>query len=133
MKARIVAIAALSLLSSGCFRTIYRNLQPPDAPPVVETAESQAHRSKSGWLSFFLWGLVPAEITVDAAAACGGTEHVSSIETEMTGLEFTIALVQGYIFVIDFYSPYNGHVTCDHAVDGRGPGPRASLDFAGAH
>jgi Bor protein len=123
VKARVVLVAALCLVSSGCFRTIYRNLQPPDAPPVVETAESLAHRSRSGWLSFYLWGIVPSGITVDAAAACGGGEHVATIETEMTGLEFTIALVEGYLFVFDIYSPYNGHVTCDHATDGRGPGP----------
>lgn len=123
MKTRAMLAAALALLSSGCFRTIYRNLQPPDAPPVVETTETRAHRSKSGWLSFFIWGLLPPGITVDGAVACGGGEHVESIETGMTGLEFTVALVEGYLFVADIYSPYNGHVTCDHAMDGRGPGP----------
>ena len=94
---------------------MYWNLQPPDAPPVVEDSESLAKHPRAGWHHFFLWGLVPAKLEIDAAAQCGGEEHVFTIETQQTYLQRLVASLAGRNLV-NVYSPWNGHVTCDHVA-----------------
>jgi hypothetical protein len=110
-------VAALAL--SGCFRSEYRtmywNLHPPNSPPVVETPESLAKRPRPGWNHFFVWGWFPARVEIDAAAQCGGEEHVFTIETRQTYLQRLVASLAGRNLV-NVYSPWHGHVTCDHVA-----------------
>ena len=109
---RVLALLLVSFALSGCFRTVYRNLHAADAPPAVETQATLTKRSKGSWQSFFLYGWLPNPRDVDAAEQCGGEEHVSTIETENSFLTGLVGAVAGYY--INIYSPWRGHVTCDH-------------------
>ena len=106
----LLLLAALSV--SGCFRTVYRNLHAANAPPVVETQDTLAKKGKGSWQSFFLYGWIPNPKDIDAAGQCGGEEHVSTIETQNSFGTGFVAAVAG--FYINIYSPWRGHVTCDH-------------------
>jgi hypothetical protein len=107
----VAALATSALLSVGCYRTVYRNLQPPNAPPATETPQTLNTKVSRGWQHYFIYGLIPSERRIDAMAECGGEEHVSTVETRRTFLQ---ALVSPY----QIYTPWNAHVTCDH------PAPR---------
>jgi Bor protein len=104
-------LAAFSL--AGCFRTVYRNLHAANAPPVVETPTTLAAHPKGSWQSFFVWGWFPFTKDIDAAGQCGGEEHVSTIETQNSFLTGLVGALAGYY--VNIYSPWRGHVTCDHS------------------
>ena len=109
-RALILLLAAFAF--AGCFRTVYRNLHASDAPPVVETPDTRSAHSKGSWQSFFVWGWFPLTKNIDAGRQCGGEEHVATIETQNSFGTGLVAAVAGYY--INIYSPWRGHVTCDH-------------------
>lgn len=111
MSRRLAFTLLLCAVLSGCFRTTYVNLHPADAAPPSEPPSVQPRRG-GAWQSFFLYGWVPGDRQIDAAARCGGGEHVESIETRRTFLEGLVAAFAGYY--INVYSPWNGRVNCDH-------------------
>ncbi|MFI5316598.1 MAG: Bor/Iss family lipoprotein [Myxococcota bacterium] len=104
--ALLVTCSALSV--GGCYRTVYRNLLPPNTPPATETPQTLATRTPRGWQHFFIYGLFPSEREIDAAALCGGEDHVATVETQVTFLEMLASPYQ-------IYTPWNAHVTCDHS------------------
>jgi len=116
MTRRVGAAFLALLLASGCFRTVYRNLQPANAPPVVETPVTLMHTPRSAWQSFFLYGWFPTERPIDAAQQCGGAEHVVTIETKQSFGQGTISVVVLALFWLGIYSPWSAHVTCDHTA-----------------
>ena len=114
MRARALSAALLCLVASACYRTVYRDLLPPDMPPAVETPDTLSKSPPGGWQSFFLWGWVPTEKRIDAAKICGGEGHVARIETRQTFAQGLIQSLAGYY--INIYAPYNGAVKCDHTL-----------------
>jgi len=90
---------------------VYRNLHGTDAPPA-ETDLTRAAHSKGSWQSFFLYGWIPQPKEIDAAAQCGGEAHVATIETQNSFGTGFVGAIAGYY--INVYSPWRGHVTCDH-------------------
>jgi Bor protein len=102
---RLVA-AAVALALTGCFRTVYRNVEPFDAPaPGVQMVPRSPE-----WRSFFLYGWLPHEVAVDAAAECGGASRVRELRTRQT---FTQALVGTFASSgVNVYSPWTGEVVC---------------------
>jgi hypothetical protein len=108
---RRLSFAALGLIllgTSGCARTVYRNVEP--SVTLAPRAPSRHLRGESGWRHFFLFGWVPSEQIVDAAAECGGAQYVSEIRTEQS-------FVQGVLYVltnvyVTVYAPYTGEVVC---------------------
>ena len=121
MSRRLGAALLALLLFDGCFRTVYRNLQPPNAPPVVETPTTLATNPRSSWQSFFVYGWFPSERPIDAAQQCGGDAHVAAIET---GQSFGQALIEiaallvtgaGILVPVGVYAPWSAQVSCDHS------------------
>ena len=112
---RLRALVLLALFaSSACFRTVYTNLQPAGAPPVVEAPETRARHQPKDWQSYFLFGWIPGEKRIDAATLCGGEEHVLRLETEQTwgqALTTTVILAAAWLGI---YSPWRAAVICDH-------------------
>jgi len=112
---RLRALVLLALfLTTGCFRTVYTNLQASGAPPPVEAPETRAHHQNKDWQSFFLFGWVPGEKRIDAATICGGEEHVARLETEQTWFQAvttTLILAAAWLGI---YSPWRAAVICDH-------------------
>jgi len=105
---RAALVLSLLLLSTACYRTHYENFSPanPNRAPVA----APPVKSGSGWQHFFIYGLVPNEITLDARGQCGGTENVHSIQTRQTFLEGLVESVAG--FYINIYAPWDGVVYC---------------------
>jgi len=104
---RWVLWCAFACASSGCYRTVYRNLEPPDGPFQAAPVTT----SSTTWRSFFLYGWVPPELVVDAAAECGGATRVYEIRTRRTfvqGLVASFASSAG----VNVYSPWTGDVVC---------------------
>jgi len=102
--ARIVVV--LVTLSAGCYRAVYTDFASPgDAPRPA------AARRSSSWRSFFLYGYLPAEIVVDAAAECGGAARVHEIRTRQT---FTQALIRMFATSggVNAYAPWTAEVVC---------------------
>ncbi len=110
---RALASALVLLLSSGCYRTLYRNVQPRNAPPVVEDESTIHRRPRAGWQSFFMYGWFPTERRIDAYLECG-EGHVATVETEQTFGQGAIAWAVMVGFYLGIYSPWSAHVTCDH-------------------
>lgn len=102
----LVAIALL-LLSAGCYRTSYTNFAPPD---VNSTARATSPRSSS-WRSFYLYGYLPSELVIDAAAECGGSSRLREIRTRQT---FTQGLISMFATSsgVNAYAPWTGEVVC---------------------
>ena len=113
--------SALVCASAGCYRTVYYNLAPPgDALPPRAIA-----RPSPAWRSFFLYGWVPHEAVVNAAAECGGPGNVREIRTRRT---FGQAMVAAFAssWGVNVYSPWTGEVVCvpdgtRRATSGRSP------------
>lgn len=110
--------AVLVCASTGCFRTVYRNLEPPAdvAPPRITARRSPA------WRHFFLYGWVPHEVVVPAGAECDGAANVREIRTRRTfgqGIVATFATTGG----VNVYSPWIGEVVCSAAQSRRPPSP----------
>jgi Bor protein len=97
----------LACSSIGCYRTVYRNLEPPGAM----SEQPASVRRSSGWRSFFLYGWVPREVTVNAAGECGSADNVREIRTRRT---FSQALVATFASSsgVNVYSPWTGEVVC---------------------
>jgi hypothetical protein len=94
--------------STGCFRTVYRNLEPPGATAAARVTE----RRSPAWRHFFLYGWLPRELVVHAGAECGGAANVREIRTRRTfgqGLVASFATTGG----MNVYSPWTGQVVCD--------------------
>jgi hypothetical protein len=105
--ARALALAAVVLATTGCFRTVYHNLEPPSAQV---TTQSSRPRENSGWQHFFVYGWAPSERVIDAAGRCGGSGQVQEIRTEQSFVQGLIATFAGYY--VNIYSPYTGEVVC---------------------
>jgi hypothetical protein len=105
---RLVILALLLVVGSGCYRTHYENFSP--ANPMRAADAPPTYVGKRGWTHFFIWGWVPAEEFIDARAICGGPENVHAIETRRTFLEGLVAAFAGYY--INIYSPWDAKVIC---------------------
>ena len=114
MTYRVTAVFLALLVLCGCFRTVYRNFQPLNAPPVVETPQTLGSWPRSTWQSYFLFGVLPTERPIEAAAQCGGDAHVATIETRQTFGQSAISVAVLALFWIGIYSPWSAGVTCDH-------------------
>jgi hypothetical protein len=112
MVCRWLLAGILACASIGCYRTVYRNLEPPGT--TVERAGGV--RRPSAWRSFFLYGWVPREARVNAAAECGGVANVSEIRTRRS---FTQGLVAAFASSsgVNVYSPWTGEVICADAPE----------------
>lgn len=106
MRAALV-LSLLLLSSTACYRTHYENFSPAN-PNLAPTA--QPVRSGSGWQHFFIYGLVPSQVTIDARQQCGASGNVHSIHTRQTFLEGLVESVAG--FYINIYAPWDGAVYC---------------------
>ncbi len=109
---RAVRIAACLVVcaTGGCYRTVYRNFEPAEEARAVDPV-----RRSSAWRSFFLYGWLPSQVVVDAAAECGGVANVREIRTSRSfgqGMVAMIATSGG----VNVYSPWTGEVVC--APDG---------------
>jgi len=118
MAARIGLLAVITASSFSCAspaRTVYINLHPAGVASVSEPSPVLSP-SPRYWRDFFLFGWVPGELVVDAAADCGGAEHVERIETQQSFVQRLIAMLARST-LINVYSPYTGRVVCDfHAA-----------------
>jgi hypothetical protein len=94
-------------MSIGCYRTVYRNLEPPGATAHARVAPQRS----SSWRNFFLYGWLPREVVVQAGAECGGAANVREIRTRRSfrqGLVAKFASSAG----VNVYSPWTGAVVC---------------------
>lgn len=110
---RVVAAALVLSIGSGCYRTLYRNLQPVNAPPVVEDASAVHPRLRSSWQSFFMYGWFPLDRNIDANRQCG-EGHVKAVETQQSFAQGTTAWAVMVLFYLGIYSPWDAAVSCDH-------------------
>jgi len=111
---RALALALAALLSSGCYRTVYVNVQAPGTPPPDESELTRARYQHGSWQSFFFYGFVPGSKDIDAVYTCGGEQHVESLETQQTFWQFLTSLAAGYYVLLNVYAPYRAQVNCDH-------------------
>lgn len=104
--ARLVPIVFL-VLTAGCYRAVYAHLEPPGTDSVAVGAP----RPTSSWRSFYLYGYLPPELAVDAAAECGGAGRVREIRTRQT---FTQGLIRLFATSsgVNAYAPWTGEVVC---------------------
>ncbi len=107
--ASLLSLAAVVLTGSGCFRTVYHNLQPPSYQPATQSVRRN-REDNSSWQHFFVYGWAPSERVIDAGVRCGGPGQVQEIRTEQSFAQGLIAAVAGYY--INIYSPYTGEVVC---------------------
>lgn len=107
-------ILLIMLLTSGCHRTVYTNVQGANNPKkyTFEQLENFIDHSESGWQHFYVYGWAPAERVINASSKCGSVEHIASINTKQTFVEGLVAAFAGYY--INIYSPYDGVVVCDN-------------------
>ncbi len=106
MTTRWMLACILAYASTGCFRTVYRNLEPRGSSEHVTYG-----RQSSAWRSFFLYGWVPHEVVVHAGAECGGAANVREIRTRRSfnqALLASVATSSG----VNVYSPWTGEVVC---------------------
>lgn len=103
---RLVPLGFL-VLTAGCYRAVYTHLEPPGTDSTVAAAA----RPTSSWRSFYLYGYLPAELAVDAAAECGGAGRVREIRTGQT---FTQGLIRMFATSsgVNAYAPWTGEVVC---------------------
>ena len=105
-----VAIALLMMLVpavQGCYRAVYTRLEPSDPAATAVTST----RRSSSWKNFYLYGYLPSELVVDAAAECGSAARVSEIRTRQT---FTQGLIRMFASSsgVNAYAPWTGEVVC---------------------
>jgi hypothetical protein len=101
-------LAAVLIAATGCYRTVYRHLEPPTYAQPARVAP--VVREDSGWQHFFVYGWSPSERVIDAAGRCGGAGQVEAIRTGQSFAQGLIATVAGYY--VNIYSPYTGEVVC---------------------
>jgi hypothetical protein len=111
MRALALALALWSVFALGCYTTTYYNLRPEAKAELPHTGSPPANQRS--WRHFWLFGWVPSEMRIDAAGACGGSEHVAELQTEATFVQGLIAAFAGY--VVNVYAPYTARVVCDHS------------------
>jgi len=104
---RLLLLVALCSALTSCYRTHYVNFSPENP---ARSAERYVPVRVTGWQSFFLWGWVPGERTIDAREKCGSSENIESIQTRRTFIEGLVATFAGYY--VNIYSPWNGAVYC---------------------
>jgi hypothetical protein len=114
-RSRRTLLAATLLIQAGCFRTVYRNLEPAVVPPT--NATGRLLERESGWQHFFVYGWFPRELIVNASRQCGGVDQVREIRTRQTFAQGLIATFAGYY--VNIYSPYTGQVLCSGSDLGR--------------
>ena len=105
----VTAWAGLFLLVSGCYRTTYMNVTPPEKLEVAR-ATAVSHPPSSGWQHFFLFGWIPSEKVIQTEQVCGGADRVESIHTERSFVQGLVAAVAS--FYVNIYSPWTGRVVC---------------------
>ena len=110
---KILLILILVFSVSGCYKTVYMNVQGDKAPVkmTLEQLEKAPGFDETDWHHYFIYGLIPNEKTFDAGKLCNGPENILSINTKQT-------FVQGFVehlasYYINIYSPYSGQVVCD--------------------
>lgn len=108
LRAPRLAALALFCLTAGCYRAAYTGLARPEA--ADPTMPATAPRSSS-WRSFYLYGYLPSELAIDAAAECGGAARVREIRTRQT---FTQGLISMFATSsgVNAYAPWTGEVIC---------------------
>ena len=107
----LLVLAPCLVVGLGCYTTTYYNFEPKSqSEPSHSGGEA---KSPKYWRSFFVYGWFPGELRIDAAASCGGIEHVKRLETEQTFVQGLIQTFAGYY--INIYSPYSARVVCDHS------------------
>jgi hypothetical protein len=107
--AQPLVLAGTLAAATGCFRTVYHNLEPTSYQPTARVAPHDREKNSS-WQHFFIYGWAPSERVIDAAARCGGPMQVQEIRTEQSFGQGLIATFAGYY--INIYSPYTGEVVC---------------------
>ena len=103
----LVYIGLIGLCTAGCFRTEYRNFYAPDHEAM---GDATGRRSSETWRNFFVFGWVPGEMEIDAAAVCG-EGNVRKIETQLSFLQGFVTALTSF-FYINIYSPWTGEVHC---------------------
>ncbi|HYC52219.1 MAG TPA: hypothetical protein VEB19_13985, partial [Gemmatimonadaceae bacterium] len=94
MKAgRLLALAVVGLVASGCYHQVVQTGRTP-GPTVV-------HKP---WTPIFLWGLVPPA-PIDVSAQC--PSGIATVETKMTVPNWFAGLL-----TLGIYSPRDVKVTC---------------------
>ena len=109
---RLVLALGLTACATSCARTVYTHLTPSNT--VAPHHHDVDRSSPTEWRHFFVYGLAPNEMVIDAASYCGGPAHVDRIETQQSFVQGLIEAVAGYY--INIYSPYTGRVVCDYHV-----------------
>ena len=111
--AAVMVLLVCALLCSGCYTTTYYNFQSnPSSDFAAHTGDEP--EIPRYWRNFWVFGLAPGKLTIDAAADCGGVDHLERLETERTFVQGLINQFAGYY--INVYSPYSARVVCDHSV-----------------
>ncbi len=112
---KIILVLIVMLSISGCYRTVYLNVQGDKNPTKVtlEQIEKLPDYENSDWLHYFVNGLAPDERIINAAQTCGGAEHITGITTRQTFLQGLVHGATTY-YVVSIYTPYDGHVVCDN-------------------
>ena len=104
-----IAGVGFVLLASGCYRTTYINLTPPEKLQVAR-ANPVPRQPSSGWQHFFIYGWVPSEEVVQTEQMCGGADRVETIHTERSFAQGLVAILASAY--INIYSPWTGRVVC---------------------
>lgn len=114
MRQIILLLSAILIFSvSGCYKTVYMNVQGEKATPkmTIEQLEKTPDFEENDWHHYFIYGLVPKEKVIEAAKKCEGAENVLSITTRQTFLQKLVEQLASYY--INIYSPYSAYVVCD--------------------
>jgi hypothetical protein len=110
---RILLLLIVVLSVSGCYKTVYMNVQGDKTPAkmTLEQLEKVPDFDETDWFHYFIYGLVPSEKTIDAGKLCGGSENILSINTKQSFLQALVTEIASYY--INIYSPYSAYVVCD--------------------
>jgi hypothetical protein len=112
---RLILFLAIVLSISGCYKTVYMNVQGNKNLEKAALAQEDKHPAfnAASWQHFFIYRWIPSEKTIDAANLCGGAEHIVSINTQQNIVQLLVQSAASYY--INIYSPYDGNVVCDNA------------------
>ena len=110
---QMLLILVLVFSVSGCYKTVYMNVQGDKAPAkmTLEQLEQVPGFDETDWHHYFIYGLIPNDKTFDAGKTCNGSENILSINTKQTFLQILTERLATYY--INIYSPYSGQVVCD--------------------
>ena len=121
-----IATACLLVTTLGCatYHTTYTNLHPPGQDPVGDAGATLEEAGFfDGWEHFWIFGLLPLENRVAAAAECESA-GVEQVRTYQSGLQFLLSNVQGAFIFVNVWSPYTAKIDCARAEVG--PAARSS-------